>query len=562
MRMIRFFLPAICFLGTYIASAQNYPKGYFRNPLNVPMQLVGNFGELRTNHWHMGLDIRTQQRENLPVVASADGYISRVKIEPGGFGRAIYISHPNGFTTLYAHLNAFMPALDNWVKHKQYEKESWAVELTVPPQLFSVRKGQFIAYSGNTGGSAGPHVHFEIRDTKTDNCVNPLLFGFPVADAVAPAISRLAMYDRTRSTYEQQPQILGLKKTGNKYSLANSGLIRTGSRKISFAITAVDRFSGSNNPNGIYSTKTILDGETISSFVHDNISYDDTRYMNAQIDYKFYAARRGWLQHLTPLPGDETLVYTTEGDGAIELTDEEIHLVRIEVRDAYHNLSVIEFRVQFDPSLSQNFTRSTQRWSPGEVNIFESSQFEAFSTTYTVYDTVPLLYRQESIATFPAISPVHHFIGNLFPAQDYFTVKISPSTSLTPEQQQRIIIKNISGSRTTVEKAVWQNGWGAAKFRQFGSFQLFVDLQPPAVNAPPSNLSRASRIVFTPTDNFKTIKSFRAELDGKWLRFTNNKGRSWIYYFDEHFSRGRHDLKVIVEDVAGNVTTRTWTVTR
>ena len=252
--------------------AQNYPQNYFRNPLNIPMQLVANFGELRTNHWHMGLDIRTQQKENLPVHAAAEGYIAKVKIEPGGFGRAIYINHPNGYTTLYAHLNDFWPALEQYVKAEQYKLESWQVELEIPENLFPVNKGSFIAYSGNTGGSQGPHVHFEIRDTKTEECLNPLLFGLPIADAVPPTISRLAMYDRNRSIYQQSPQFVPIRKAGTLYKLtAVSNLIKLGSGKISFAIGATDRLSNSTNPNGIYKARILMDSILQSEFILDRL---------------------------------------------------------------------------------------------------------------------------------------------------------------------------------------------------------------------------------------------------------------------------------------------------
>src|SRR3954451_17526096 len=147
-------------------SSDVYPQGYFRNPLGIPIQLAANFGELRTNHFHMGFDIRTQQRENLPVYAAAQGYVSRIKIEKSGFGRAIYISHPNGYTTLYAHLNDFYEELNSYVKDKQYADKQWEQEIDLKPNQFPVEKGQIIAYSGNTGGSEGPHLHFEIRDTK------------------------------------------------------------------------------------------------------------------------------------------------------------------------------------------------------------------------------------------------------------------------------------------------------------------------------------------------------------------------------------------------------------
>src|SRR5882762_9681680 len=178
-----------------------YPRDYFRDPLDIPMSLAANFGELRPNHYHMGLDIRTQRKENLPVMAAADGYIARVSIEPGGFGQAIYIRHPNGYTTVYGHLNKFFPALAAYVREQQYRLESWQVKLSLPPNLFPVRKGDLIAYSGNTGGSQGPHLHFEIRRTDGDVNLNPLLFGLPVPDNTAPTILRLAWYDRGQSVY-------------------------------------------------------------------------------------------------------------------------------------------------------------------------------------------------------------------------------------------------------------------------------------------------------------------------------------------------------------------------
>ena len=561
--MQRRFLVLLLSLIFFISGrSQSYPQNYFRNPLNIPMQLVANFGELRTNHWHMGLDIRTQQKQNLPVYAAAEGYIARVKIEPGGFGRAIYINHPNGYTTLYAHLNNFLPALEQYLKAEQYKKESWQVELEIPRQLFPVNKGSFIAYSGNTGGSQGPHVHFEIRRTDTDECLNPLLFGFPISDWVPPTISRLAMYDRNRSVYSQSPQLLGLRKAGNIYIPARSGLIKVGSDKISFAIGATDRFSNSSNPNGIYSARILLDGVPQSEFILDEIDYVETRYLNAQIDYRYKFNGGGYLQHLSRMPGDRSDVYTLPSDGVLQLTDDEIHKVRIEVRDAKKNLSVLEFSIQYDPAIGHPVNNSASKLIPNNVNVFESEDLEVFTSEFSVYDTVYVTHTVSNVMTPNAVSPIHVFCGAAIPTHDSVTVRIKPSATISEEDKDRVIIKSIAGTRSVVEKANWQQGWVTAKFRQFGSYQAFVDTEPPTVNAPPTNLTAARRLVFSPKDNFKTIRSFRVEVDGQWLRFTNDKGLSHIYYFDEKFPRGEHQLKVRVEDEAGNVTERIWNVMR
>lgn len=569
MKILKCFLIS-CLLVSVTLQAQvpHYPKGYFRNPLNIPMQLVANFGELRTNHWHMGLDIRTQRRENLPVHAAADGYIAKIKIEPFGFGRAIYINHPNGLTTLYAHLNDFAPNLESWVKTQQYNQQSWAVELTPPPSLFPVGKGDFIAYSGNTGGSMGPHVHFEIRETATDKCLNPLLFGFPIADAVPPALTRLGMYDRNRSVFAQSPQLIGLRKTGTgRYALSRSTPLKVDADRISFALGMVDYFTGSTNPNGVYSARILLDGELQSEFILDSIGYDETRYMNAHIDYRYEALTGPYLQHLSRMPGDITGVYTpTPTEGVLQLNDTDDHSVRIEVRDAAQNLTTLSFTVRYDPSLAPAATAFDEKWYPQEVNIFEAGGFEAFTTEYTLYDTVNVAYKANNAsyaASSAAVSPVHTFLHASIPSHDSITVRLKITEPLSAEEQERVVIKNVSGSRTYLAKAEWQrDDWAAAKFRQFGTFQAFLDTVPPTINTPPTDLSRATRLVFTPKDNFNEIKSFRAELDGQWLRFTNDKGKAWIYKFDEKFPPGEHQLTVTVEDEAGNITTKSWIVTR
>ncbi len=547
----------ISWLVVFGAAAQEreYPKGYFRAPLNIKMELVANFGELRNNHWHMGLDIRTQQRENLPVVAAAEGYIARIKIEPGGFGRAIYINHPNGYTTLYAHLNAFMPTLESWVKEQQYLQQSWAVELTVPPNLFPVEQGQFFAYSGNTGGSAGPHVHFEIRDTKTDACLNPLLFDFPIPDAVPPTISRLALYDRKQSVYVQSPKFLSLKKTGTIYQTATP-IVKVSTNKVSFALGATDRFTASANPNGIYSARIFLDGELQSGFILDDINYAQTRYLNAQTDYRFKYNGGSWLQHLSAMPGDFSPVYTTT-DGVLQLGDGAVHAVKIEVRDAAQNVSTIQFNIQFDSTLYKApVTIAAAPFTPGYINVLEEDDFELFTTERTLYDTAYGMYKK--LAATNGI--VHTFISAAIPAHDSVTVRIK--ANIPDSLKNKVVIQSIAGTRKVVQKGAWNKDWVWAKFRQFGSYQALIDVTPPVINAPPADVSRSTRIVFTPTDALSGIKSFRAELDGQWLRFTNNGGRTWIYTFDEKLPRGRHELRVEVEDVAGNKTIKTWMLNR
>jgi len=307
----------------------------------------------------------------------------------------------------------------------------------------------------------------------------------------------------------------------------------------------------------------LLDGVPQSEFVLDKIDYVETRYLNAQIDYRLKFNGGPYLQHLSRLPGDGSDVYTLTSDGVLRLNDDQIHQVRIEVRDAKKNLSVIEFSVKHErQGQTAVFSEIPNRLTPENVNVFESENFEVFTSEFSVYDTVNITYSVNSADVTKAVSPLNTFCSAAIPTHDSVTIRIKPAAEIAEENRDRVIIKSVAGTRTVVEKAKWQQDWLAAKFRQFGSFQAFIDTEPPTINAPPSDLTRATRIVFSPKDNFKTIKKFRAEVDGQWLCFTNDKGLSHIYRFDEKFPRGEHQLTVTIEDEAGNITTKTWSVRR
>ena len=375
-----------------------YPKGYFRNPLAIAMDLSGNFGELRPNHYHMGLDLKTLKRENLPVHAAAEGYIARVKIEPGGFGRAIYINHPNGFTTLYAHLNNFAPQLEAYIKREQYRLERWNIFIDLSADLFPVKKGEFIAFSGNTGGSQAPHLHFEVRRTSDDVNLNPLLFGLPLQDNTVPRVLRVAVYDRTKSTYEQTPRIIPVKVTGAGRYATTLPVITVSTPQVSFGITAFDTHTGSSNLNGIFESALVMDQQVVTSFRMDGISYNDTRYMNAHIDYKTKVNGGTYIQHLSDLPGYINSIYTPiSGDGVLDLTDEAVHDIRIEVKDVYGNTSVITTKIQYRPA---SFPAANQL--PGKVfyplmlDGHELEDCEFFIGERCLYDSVHIRYSRSA----------------------------------------------------------------------------------------------------------------------------------------------------------------------
>jgi hypothetical protein len=573
--MIKMKAALFCFLFAAVSLGQNlppvnYPKGYFTWPVDARIGLAANFGELRPNHYHMGLDCRTDQRENRPVLAAADGYIARIKIEPFGFGRCIYINHPNGLTTLYAHLNEFYPALESYVTTQQYQQQNWAVSLDVPVGLLSVKKGQFIANSGNTGGSQGPHLHFEIRDTKSDKVLNPLLFGLPVADNIAPDILRLAVYNRNLSTYEQSPRFYPLKKVNGIYTLP-AGVLPVNSDAVSFAITAYDRYTGSTSRNGIYQAQLYEDETPVCAFRLDSISYDETRYLNAHIDYKLRNTGGSYVQHLSRMPGYPQMVYKDiSGDGVIKLQDGRLHDIKIQVSDAAGNISLLQFSVQRMSTalpavavLPLPFSAGDFR--PGMINVFENRNISFYLPETALYDSIRFQYRETIPAKGNTIYQLHN--GNV-PVHGLFPVSIHEPGAMRPD---KVVMYRYWQDKSDFKKAFpvtrgGERNWFTASFRSFGNFQLLEDTIPPSIMPigirEGMNTAKLNRIAFVIKDNTEELENFSAFLDGKWLRFSNDKGATFIYKFDEHCPPGSHELVISVEDCVGNISVRTYHFTR
>ena len=542
---------------------QNYPTNYFRYPLGIAVKLNANFGEMRPNHFHMGLDLFTLRRENLPVYAPADGWISKVKVDPNGFGNAIYVSHPNGYTTLYCHMNTFPVKVLKAMKEGQYAKQSWKGDVEFAKGEFPVKKNELLAYSGNTGASAGPHVHYEIRRTDDDACLNALLF-HRVHDVTPPDITKLAVYDRTKSTYEQTPRTMMLTRAAGGYSVAG-GTITVSSEAVSFAIVATDRVTGVPNANGIFEAVVYVDEEPVSGFQIDGIDYLQTRYLNAHIDYRIKTNGGSYYQHLSPLPGDRLPIYFKQDDGLIHLNDTTTHQVKIVVKDANNNASTLRFKLKRTSTISPaaNIQKDSRYMLPNQINIFEQGDVQMVSSEKSFYDAFRFVYNYKTSAT--AYSNIHVMHTPLIPAHDSMMFRIKPTKEIPASASNRVIMIHNSRGKTVVERAALVKGWYEAKSRDFGEFWLEVDQVPPTLAVAGvvdgGTVGNGSTITCTVADNKKAIYSFRAELDGEWLMFSG-LGPVYRYRVDEHCPPGEHELKITVEDEAGNTTERIIRFTR
>jgi hypothetical protein len=548
------------------AQSRSYPQGYFRNPLNIPILLAGNFGECRPGHFHSGMDIKTGGHENEPVFAAADGYVSRIKMEPGGFGHGLYITHPNGYTTLYAHLNDFTPAIQRYVRQQQYARESWTVDLQLPPKQFPVKKGQQIAWSGNTGGSTAPHLHFEIRDTETEHPLNPQLFGFNVKDNRAPVLKQLVVYDMTVGIYDVAPKFYPLSKKGSAFISAEDS-ITISSAVSGIGLVVDDYMPGSDNTLAIYTMEWYLDGILQGRVRLDDIGYDETRYINAFADYGLKKAGKPWVQCLFQLPGNRlSHIYASlnAARGLLRPGDEDYHQVRILVKDVAGNSSEMSFHLRCTEAPHAMF-HCTEPAEAGKLNRYTTENVQFFLDEKALYDVTCI---DISSTDAPGSLSSRIAIGRpTIPVHHSFDLSIKPSKLIPFALRGKIAMVYNDGSKAESGRAAMpaaQGGWYTASVRAFGEYRLVADTIGPLVKPvtkSEGNLSKARGIVFKATDETTSVKTFRAELDGKWLLFEQHEDE-WKYVFDSHCPAGKHNLVVMASDENGNETMASYTFTR
>lgn len=551
----------------FVFSQERYPQNYFRDPLDIPIQLAANFGELRPDHFHMGLDIRTQGRENLSVYAAADGYVSRIKIEKWGYGKAIYITHPNGYVTLYAHLNSFCTSLENFVKQRQYDEESWEQDIDLPANKFSVKKGQFIALSGNTGSSAGPHLHFEIRDEKTGNNLNPLLFGMGVPDYASPIIEKLFLYDRRYSTYQSPAQQIALKAVNNNYTTLPA-IIKTGRETLSFGITAEDKSSNSPFMFGIYQAELWMDDSLVNAFQINNFSYEETRYVNSCIDYSKYKKENVYVQHLSILPGNKLNIFSEAGGtGIIILSDSLPHKIDINVKDVNGNAARLSMMLQLDKRLQQHlyYPANAQRVLPNQSNKVKSNNAQLIFPEPSFYDDVPFVVQEQPTATKNAAS-AKIILPQYIPVHGYYTAQIKTTLIKSDPLRNRVIMFLTNGKSKDAVKGNWNGDYMYGDFKKFSTLQLMIDTVPPAVKPVGwkngAKLTAQRSLKLHCTDEFDEVDSFSARLEnGQWLLFAK-KDDDFTYYFDQYCPPGAHTLNVNVTDKAGNKSSAFFSFTR
>ena len=565
--------------------AGTYPQDYFRDPLDIPIFLAGNFGECRPGHFHSGIDIKTKGEENQKVHAAADGYISRIKMEKGGFGHGIYITHPNGYTTLYAHLNDFAPAIQQYVREKQYEAKRWDVDLQLSPSQFPVKKGQQIAWSGNTGASTAPHLHFEIRNTKTEHPLNPDLFGLPIVDKKAPVPSELVLYrgdiyEPTHVLYNSDvylaaPMVARLVKKGDTYKPVEKaeGFYRTKKDTlmvpggmIGVGLNADDYMDGSDNTIAFYTAELFMDDSLQSAIILDDIGYDETRYINAYADYKTKELQHKWVQCLFQLPGnrlDGIFHNLNSNKGRLMLTDEKVHNVRIVLTDDKGNKSTIAFYVKPFKVDDNEAAVDGVPFYANKANKFSDPNVSFSLDERQLYDDINFRFsKKEGDHIFSDKYMLHY---SYIPLHHYFELKVKPNKPVPFDLRSKMVLMYNDGKDDEGKAAaVADDGWYKASVRNFGTYWLDVDTTAPAIRSLQKNgaaLTTAKQITFEAKDAMTSVKTFAGYLDVKWICFEQH-GNSFFYKFDGHCSKGKHELIFKAADENGNERQAQLTFTR
>lgn len=548
----------------YELNAQNTSvNDSFTSPLKPPFFFSGDFGELRPSHFHSGLDYRTQGKTGLPVYAVKDGYVSRIGISTTGYGNALYLNHPDGTTSVYGHLERFQPKLQEYVKEVQYNRESFQINITLKPGEFHIKKGEIIAWSGNSGSSGGPHLHFEIRNTKSERAFNPLFFNLGIKDNSAPKITALFVYpltansnvgqDRSRKRFET------IRVPGGYRLKLNLPIGLFG--KIGFGIQADDDFNGVGLKIGIYSATLFCDGRQVFGFKMNNFSFDDTRYANSQADYEEYLKLHHWIQRLYKLPGNHIDIYDPEDkNGILNLDDGKGHEFEIVVSDAFKNKTSLKFHTTSKKStLPVKNQPSGKLFQYDQSNEFENSKIRIEMPKGALYDNLNFTWKSAPKPS-GCYSELQQVSSKFVPLQKPYSLAIK-CDGLPENLRNKALIVSVdpvSGQKSAVG-GEYSGGWVTVKTYLLGSFAVAVDKNPPTI-VPLSikdrkTLTSPSKVQFKISDDLSGIRSYHGEIDGKWVLFEfDPKSKLLTYTFDKRrivFGKS-HLLRLVVTDYQGN----------
>ncbi|MEO6348644.1 MAG: M23 family metallopeptidase [Aquaticitalea sp.] len=538
-------------------SQVEYPQDYFRNPLDITLILAGSFGELRSNHFHSGLDIKTQLKQGLTVYAAAEGYVSRIKISHFGYGKALYITHPNGYTTVYGHLSRFAPKIEAYLKVKQYEKESYEIELTPTAEELQISSDEVVAYTGNTGGSGGPHLHFEIRDSQ-ERTINPLLFGLQIKDSKPPVLTSVFAYAKDENSSvnnsDGRVQLRVFPTKTNEYKVEEITALGT----IGFGIESFDQHDLAANENGLSSMQTFFNGTKKFEMDFFRFSFVESRQINRFLDYEYLKTKKAKIQKLFVETGNVLTMYKDLDDnGYINVKEGSNSVYKIRILDFDGNESWVTIPINGKkpdsiPTKPEN--KKNYYVFADQVTNLKEKNVSVFFPAKSFYENTFIDFRVNNDTLY--------LDKDVIPLQKNVTIQYDIS-NYNPSEKDQLYIAELLGYKKypSYLSTKRKDNILTASSNALGTYALVLDRTKPTIA--PINfqndkwLSDYRYLTLKITDNLSGIGNYRATVNGKWILMEYEyKDNTLTFDFNDNVvTDTKNELKVIVTDNVGNSAT-------
>ncbi|MCW5515873.1 M23 family metallopeptidase [Muriicola sp. Z0-33] len=551
------FIGFLMLLSAALNGQGNYPRDAFRSPLDIPIILAGTFGELRSNHFHSGIDIKTQQRQGLPIYAIGDGSVTRIKVALWGYGKVLYVAHPNGYTSVYGHLQKFSPKIEAYIKNLQYQKRAYEVEDFPDYGEIKVEKGEIIAYSGNTGGSSGPHLHFEIRSSISEKPTNPLLYGLEVRDATNPILSQLFAYPLSENAQVNQNEEkikINFKKQQDGSFLADK-VYAAGT--IGFGLDTYDRQDLAANKNGVFGIRQLVNGKVYTALDFESFSFSETRYINTLIDYDHFGKFRSRIIKCFRVPGNSLSIYKTlHNNGKIVVREGLSYNVEILITDLEDNTTKLVIPVEGRRGTvleEKNKLITDQFVLAKKPNNYDLGAATVYFPPNTFYEDFYIdLKKGNDTVT------IHN---NQVAAHRNFTITFDVSRYSEKERKQLLIARLDKKLRPSYASTYKRGTTFTTRTRNLGTYTLVQDTIAPIVRAKNFKekqwLNNYRYLSIYIADDLSGIDSYSATLNGEWILMEYEpKRKTLTYNFDDIIlDKTQCELKLVVKDNVGNTTT-------
>lgn len=534
-----------------------------RKPMDIPVLLSGNFGELRSNHFHSGIDFKTQGVEGKPIHSVQDGYVSRISVSPWGYGNGLYITHPDGTTTVYGHLQKFSQKITAYLKEKQYEQESFNVNLSLTPDELPVKEGELVALSGNTGSSGGPHLHFEVRDTETEEPMDPIeYYKDLIKDTQAPKIQGIMVYSMPgKGVVNGSRRKLELKPvTAKNGKQTLNGKIEAWG-EIGLAVKGYDYMDNTSNIYGIKDITLTTDSQVIFHSNLDRFAFDESRYLNSFTDFEEWKEHRSFYIKSFVDPGNRLRFIESLNRGILTIDEPRTYHLTYQLADAFGNttqLSIqIEGKEQPIPEVDTENTELFHWWSD---NRFGAKGIRLTIPKGNLYDDLYFRYSVKEDSTALGATHILHNKPVAFHKSAKLSLRLQTDT-LDNKLQYGIV--RLQNGRRSWTGGVYRNGWVDADIKEMGSYTLGQDLVPPTITPlNPATWVSKQAIALRLSDNLSGVQTYRGEIDGQYVLFEMNSKSVITYHFDkERLARGKHTLKLVVTDACGNQSSYTYPFT-